>query len=97
MSTKYFIVTDKARPDFRLLVSFLWGDEHDVDTDGDAKHPASTDWTDLYCANRQNATETFEVTVIQSFQQTILKYHKKSQTYMPVSNHNHIQHPKKDA
>ena len=43
------------------MISFLWGDLHNVDTDGNSYNPASLDWTELYCQNRENEQETFDV------------------------------------
>ena len=51
------------RPDFRLVVTFLWGDFHDIDSDGDATNPASTQWTWLYLQNRGNPAEIVNIDV----------------------------------
>jgi hypothetical protein len=52
------------RPDFRLVLTFLWGDDCNCDTDGNAQYPAGREWTELYCRNRENPTETFDVSPV---------------------------------
>jgi len=49
------------RPDFRLVLAFLWGDAADCDTDGNARHPADREWTELYAQNRTRPGEVFDV------------------------------------
>ncbi|HLX63963.1 MAG TPA: hypothetical protein VKX17_22010 [Planctomycetota bacterium] len=49
-----FVAAPRCRPDFRVIIAFLWGDNENVDTDGDSFNPASRDWTELYIANRNN-------------------------------------------
>ena len=39
-------------PDFRVVVSFLWGGAHPVDTEGDCRWPADRDWTELHVRSR---------------------------------------------
>ncbi len=58
---RVFLQPRGPRPDFRLVITFLWGDFHNVDTDGNSYNPASRDWTELYCQNRGNEAETFDV------------------------------------
>ena len=58
---RVFLQPRGPRPDFRLVISFLWGDSQDVDTEGDSYNPASRDWTELYCQNRENKREIFDV------------------------------------
>ena len=43
------------------MISFLWGDSANVDTDGDSYNPASRDWTELYCMNRDNEREVISI------------------------------------
>lgn len=59
--TRVFLQPRGPRPDFRLVISFLWGDLHNVNTDGNSDNPASRDWTELYCRNRENEAETFDI------------------------------------
>jgi hypothetical protein len=61
---RIFLQPRGPRPDFRLVISFLWGDLHNVDTDGNSDNPASRDWTELYCQNRENLLETFDVSPV---------------------------------
>ena len=50
---EYFVSEVGTRPDFRLVITVLFGPDVDaVDSDGDAHHPASREWTDLYCYSR---------------------------------------------
>src|SRR5215213_7425264 len=58
---QFFIRPRGPRPDFRLVITFLWGDFHNVDTDGNSHNPASHDWTELYCTNREAARERVDV------------------------------------
>jgi hypothetical protein len=61
---KYYLLSSSPRPDFRLLVTFSWSDGHDVDTDGDARNPASRDWTDFCCRERNAPFDRFQVEVV---------------------------------
>ena len=61
---KFFVQTTSLRPDFRLVITFLWGDYHNCNTDGDSNNPASRDWTEFYCRNRENSVEAFDVSPI---------------------------------
>ena len=63
---RFYIRPSNPRPDFRLVISFLWRDFHNVDTDGNSHNPASRDWTELYCQNRENEEEFFEVYAVQA-------------------------------
>lgn len=65
--------TAEPRPDFRLVITFLWGEDHDVDCDGDAQHPASRSWTDLYCADRADPSAAFEVEVFTGPSKTVVR------------------------
>src|SRR6476620_4718467 len=49
------------RPDYRVVISFLWSDEQNVDTDGDSYNPASRTWTYLFIRNREPEDETIEI------------------------------------
>ena len=61
METCLYVRTSGLRPDFRLVIAFLWSDLHNCDTDGDSHNPASREWTELYCKNRENPAEVFDV------------------------------------
>lgn len=54
---KFYVTAPNPRPDFRLVIAFLWRDGQNVDTDGDCDYPASHDWTWLYVANREEPAE----------------------------------------
>ena len=57
---KLFVRVAGPRPDFRLVLAFVWGDA-DTDTDGDSRNPASREWTELYAQNRGRPDEVFNV------------------------------------
>ncbi len=59
---QYFINAERERPDFRLVITFLWHDLFNVDTDGNSYNPASRIWTQLYICNRQDGSEIVDVT-----------------------------------
>jgi hypothetical protein len=61
MKTAFQVRPAGPRPDFRLVVSFLWSEMHDVDSDGNSFNPASRDWTELYLANREMPSEVVDV------------------------------------
>jgi hypothetical protein len=63
--TTIYVSAPQERPDFRLVQTFLWSDEQNVDSDGNAHNPASHDWTELYMANRDDDAESFDVSPIQ--------------------------------
>jgi len=48
-------------PDFRLFKVFIWGENHNIDSDGDSFNPASRSWTDLYMSSREIVDESFSV------------------------------------
>jgi hypothetical protein len=63
--TRIFVEPQGTLPDFRLVVSFLWGDEHDVDSEGNASSPAARDWTELYLRSRERPEEVIEVVPVE--------------------------------
>ncbi len=48
------------RPDFRIVLTFLWSEDRDLDTDGDSDNPASRSWTELYAQDRRTPEETVD-------------------------------------
>ena len=56
----YFIKPKRRRPDFRVLLSFLWRDVDNVDAWGDIS-AASGYWTDLDCFHKMRPEEEFSV------------------------------------
>src|SRR5690242_3299728 len=58
---KLYVKAAGPRPDFRLVLAFVWGDEVDTDTDGDSRPVDSRDWTELYAQNRGRKDEVFNV------------------------------------
>lgn len=57
----FYLESVGERPDFRLVLCFLWGDKHDADTDGNAKGPTCRRWTELWCRERVAPEDEFEV------------------------------------
>ncbi len=57
----FFVKPTGSRPDFRLVIAFLWGDSCNCDTDGNSVPVTSREWTELYCQNRDNYAEVFDV------------------------------------
>ena len=58
---EFLVRLEGPRPDFRTVISFLWSDFHNVDSEGDSHNPASREWTSLYLLNRDNGDEVVEV------------------------------------
>ena len=58
--------TAGPRPDFRLVVAFLWSEMHNVDSEGDSYNPASRDWTELYLKNREVPSEVVDIHPLQT-------------------------------
>ena len=56
-----FIKPAGDRPDFRVVLAFLWGDDHNCDTDGDSDNPASREWTCLYASSRERPGEVVDI------------------------------------
>jgi len=49
---KIFVANAGLRPDHRLFGTFLWREDQDLDSDGDAKSPADRTWTELTLIDR---------------------------------------------
>ena len=64
MTARIFIRPKGPRPDFRLVITFLWSDMRNVDSDGDSDNPASTTWTWLYVKDRVCPTSTVETSAV---------------------------------
>jgi len=58
--TRFFVRAPGSRPDYRLVLAFVWGDA-DCDTDGNSYNPASREWTALYARHRGRPLEAFDV------------------------------------
>jgi hypothetical protein len=52
------------RPDFRLVITFLWSDMRNVDSDGDSHNPASQTWTWLYLKDRVSPSSPVDVSTV---------------------------------
>lgn len=58
---QYYLTNVGTRPDFRLVGDFIWGEGHNCKTDGNAVHPASREWTDLWIRSREVEAPDVEV------------------------------------
>ena len=61
MKTRLFVRPAGPRPDFRLVITFLWSEMHNVDSEGDSHSPASRNWTWLYLQDRAQLKSIVEV------------------------------------
>ena len=66
MKTRFHVKPAGARPDFRLVIAFLWAEMHNVDSDGNSDNPASREWTELYLKNRENTSEVVDVSPVET-------------------------------
>ncbi len=57
----FYVMPLNDRPDYRLVLTFIWSDQRNCDTAGNSSNPASHEWTELYCRNRENEPEVFDV------------------------------------
>ena len=64
MTARIFIRPKGLRPDFRLVITFLWSDMRNVDSDGDSHNPASRTWTWLYVKDRVCPTSAVETSAV---------------------------------
>jgi hypothetical protein len=49
------------RPDFRVFIGLLYGDMHNVDTEGDSVPVYSRHWRELYIKDRESADASVEI------------------------------------
>ena len=63
--TRLFVRPSGARPDFRLVITFLWSEMHNVDSEGDSHNPASREWTWLYLQDRARPENIVEVHAVE--------------------------------
>ncbi len=61
MNHRIEVQINSERPDFRLFWIFLWGENHNIDSDGDSWNPASREWSELYMSSREIDNETFDI------------------------------------
>ena len=61
MKTRLFVRPAGPRPDFRLVITFLWSEMHNVDSEGNSHNPASREWTWLYLRDRADPEDVVEV------------------------------------
>jgi len=50
----------KRRPDFRLLMTWLWSDSENIESDGNYRNPPSKEWTGPYIRHRRDNNFYFE-------------------------------------
>lgn len=56
-----YVTAPNERPDYRLLIVFLWDDKKDVDSDGNSMNPADRNWTELTLAPRDSPHERVDI------------------------------------
>lgn len=56
-----YVTAPNERPDFRLLIAFLWDDKKDVDSDGNSINPADRNWTELTLEPRDSPSERVDI------------------------------------
>jgi hypothetical protein len=61
----WLVEAPRERPDFRLFITFLWSEFHDVDSDGDSDNPASYEWSYLYLRNRADPAELVDIDTVE--------------------------------
>ena len=57
----HFIEIDRERPDFRVFIDLLYGQNRNVDTEGDSDPVYSRSWTYLYIADRESDDPPIEI------------------------------------
>ncbi|SIN80187.1 hypothetical protein SAMN05444166_0945 [Singulisphaera sp. GP187] len=62
--TELYVLPGGPRPDYRLVLAFVWGDDANCDTEGDSQHPADREWTELYAQKRSRPDEVFDVSPV---------------------------------
>ncbi|MCK6625267.1 MAG: hypothetical protein L6R45_08825 [Anaerolineae bacterium] len=58
----FYVTAPNKRPDIRLIQAFLWGDDENIDSEGNAISPASNTWTELTLIPRDKSDAGFDVT-----------------------------------
>lgn len=58
---KITVLINSSLPDYRLFIDFMWGEGHNIDSDGDSDNPASRNWTYLYMKSREIENEVFSI------------------------------------
>lgn len=48
-------------PSFIEIANDLWGENADIDSDGNSKHPSSTDWNELTLILRSDVTQRIDI------------------------------------
>jgi hypothetical protein len=64
--TTWLVEPLAKRPAVPLIITFLWGEDHNVDSDGDSSNPESNEWTWLYVASRERPDEVVNVDVVEA-------------------------------
>ncbi len=55
--TQYFVKAERERPDFRLVITYLWHDLYNVDTDGGFIQSSQSHVDSSFRRNRQDESE----------------------------------------
>jgi hypothetical protein len=59
----HIVEIDRERPDFRVFIDLLYGENRNVDTEGDSDPVYSRSWTYLYIADRESDDPSIEIFV----------------------------------
>ena len=59
--TYYYVTAPRDRPDYRTIKAFLWSDDRDCDSDGNAYPASSRIWTELMLEPRDVSGQRFDV------------------------------------
>jgi hypothetical protein len=59
----YKVHVTGERPDFRVFIDLLYGQIHNVDTEGNSNPVNSRNWTDLYIKDREGSDPAVEIIV----------------------------------
>ncbi len=57
----HIVEIDRERPDFRVFIDLLYGENRNVDTEGDSDPVYSRSWTYLYIADRESDDPPIEI------------------------------------
>ena len=57
----YKVKIENERPDFRVFIDLLYGQNKNIDSDGDSNPVYSRNWTELYVKKRDNISSSIEI------------------------------------
>lgn len=66
-----YLTPKQSMPDYRLLITWLWSEFNNTDSDGNSFNPASNDWNELYLCNREKTNEVININPIDKSAKTL--------------------------